>query len=134
MDDKNTREFAEKLMDAFKSGGVSALTDFYHADYVNQTPFPGAPTTLEGHVAFVTAAAPHLEFVSTETVEIVPGEDTLSILSKSRFRVKESGEDFEAFGFAVVRLKEGKIIENWGGYDPVGFAKMHDAGVVIPID
>ena len=133
MTDTNTRELAKQLMEAFNSGGPAALTEFYHPDYVNQTPFPGAPTTFEGHAAFVMAAAPHLEFLSTETIEIVPSDNSLSILSRSRYRAKASGEEFDAFGFAVVRLKDGKIIENWGGYDPVGMAKMNAAGVVIPI-
>lgn len=127
-----TRDFAERLMAAFQTGGVDALAEFYADDYVNRTPFPGAPTTLEGHAAFVMAAAPHLDFLSTETVEIVADGDSLSILSKNRFRAKKTGEEFDAFGFAVVRLRDCKIVENWGGYDPVGVYKMQEAGVEIP--
>ncbi|MEM8987646.1 MAG: nuclear transport factor 2 family protein [Pseudomonadota bacterium] len=129
MTPEETGNVVEKFLEAFKIGDLQAITDFYAPDYVNNTPFPGAPATYEGHAAFFKAAAPFLEFLSSETVDVVVGADSAAILSKGRYKVRESGEEFEAFGFAVVKFKDGKIVENWGGYDPVATFKMFEAGV-----
>ena len=132
MSPDNVREFVNRLLAAFAAGGIESLAEFYSPDYVNHTPFPGATNDLAGHAAFISAAAPHLEFLSNEPLEIVADEDKASVLTKSQFRARRTGEEFEAFGFSVVRFGNGKIIENWGGYDPIAVSRMMAAGVVIP--
>ncbi|MEM1048030.1 MAG: nuclear transport factor 2 family protein [Pseudomonadota bacterium] len=129
---KANHELVERLLAAFSHGGLEALAGFYSPDYVNRTPFPGAPTTLDGHAAFEEWARPHLEFVAMEPVEIVAGDNNATVLSRTRFRSRKTGEEFEAFGFAVLRIEDGLIVENWGGYDPVSVLRMQKAGVELP--
>jgi len=132
MSPEETRETVTRLLSAFDEGGIEALAAHYADDYVNHTPFPGASNDLAGHAAFLTAAAPHLEFLGSETLDIVADAGKAAVLSKSRFRVRASGEEFEATAFSIVRLCDGEVIENWGGYDPIAVARMIEAGVVLP--
>jgi len=111
---------------------MTKIEEFYSDNYVNHTPYPGAPSTFAGHAAFLEAAAPHLEFLSNEFIDVVAGDQNACVLSKSTFRQRKTGETFEAFGFAVLRIENGKISENWGGYDPVSVFKMYEAGVRMP--
>ena len=127
-----THDLIGRLLAAFQTGGLGAIAEFYSPDYVNRTPFPGAPDTLAGHAAYQDCIAPHLEMVAVEPVQIVAGEGTATVLTSTRFRIRASGDEFDAFGFAVLRIENGLIVENWGGYDPVAVFRMHEAGVRLP--
>ncbi len=131
---EETKDVVGRFLAAFKVGDMEAVAAFYAPDYVNHTPYPGAPSTFKGHAAFMMAAAPFLEFISNETVEVVIGAGNASILSKSRYRVRETGKEFDAFGLATFKLKDGLIIENWGGYDPVGAFNMFKSGIKMELN
>ena len=134
MTKEETQAFVDKFMASFDVGDMNAIASFYASDYVNRTPYPGAADDFAGHNAFVTAASPFLEFVSSDTIETIVGEGTATILSSNRFRIRESGEEFDAFGYAVIKLRDGLIVENWGGYDVVAAFKMFNAGVSVNAD
>lgn len=127
-----TRETIEGLLRAFEKGGLEQLADFYAPDYVNRTSLPGAPTTLDGHAAFEQWAARHLEFLGSETVHVITEGTRAAVLSRNRLRARATGEEFDAWGFAVVRVEDGKVVENWGGYDPVAVLHMQRAGMTLP--
>ena len=132
MSHASTQEVVENLLAAFQVGDLSTIAKFYAPDYVNRTPFPGAPSTLAGHAAFLDWAKPHLEFLEMEPVQVVSGDGNAAVLSRSRFRVRKTGEEFDAFGFAVLRVEDGLIVENWGGYDPIAVLRMREAGLELP--
>jgi ketosteroid isomerase-like protein len=54
------------------------------------------------------------------------------VLSRNPLRERETGEEFEARGFAVIRAEDGKIVENYGGYDPISVLRMQRAGMTLP--
>ena len=132
MGKESTCHLVGRLLAAFQAGGIAGIAEFYAPDYVNRTPFPGAPPTLAGHNAYEDCIARHLEMVTVETVQIVAGEDSAAVLTRTRFRVRSTGQEFDGFGFAVLRIDNGLIVENWGGYDPVAVFRMQQAGVELP--
>jgi ketosteroid isomerase-like protein len=132
MSSTDTRETIEALLRAFEEGGLEQLAGFYAPNYANRTPFPGAPSTLAGHAAFEQWAARHLEFLGSEPVHVIADETRAAVLSRNRLRARATGEEFDAFGFAVVCLEDGKVVENWGGYDPVAVLRMQRAGMTLP--
>ncbi|MEL6666488.1 MAG: nuclear transport factor 2 family protein [Pseudomonadota bacterium] len=129
MPSNNTKTVVDGLLAAFKMGDMSTIAEYYAPEYVNRTAFPGASEGFDGHAAFFMAAAPYLDFLSNETVDVIVSGESASILSKTRYRIKETSEEFEVFGFAMIKVKDGLIVENWGGYDPIGAFKMFEAGV-----
>ena len=132
MGQESTYTLVGRLLAAFQAGGTEAIARFYSPDYVNRTPFPGAPTTLAGHAAYQDCIARHLEIVTMAPEQIVAGDNSAAVLTRMRFRVRGTGQEFDAFGFAVVRIENGLIVENWGGYDPVAVFRMRQAGVELP--
>jgi len=121
----------------WNTGDISVIDEIVAEDYVDHSPAPGAPTGREGIKAGVSgfrAAFPDAHFAITDMIAegdkvVVP--QTFTGTHQGEFHgAPATGNQVTFKGIFIYRIKDGKIVERWAGYDTLSF--MIQLGAVPP--
>ncbi len=111
------------------------VDELFAPDYVHHDPFPGMSPDREGtkrSFSLVQTAFPDAEF---EIEEVVAGEDKAAVRWTLRgthegewLGIPPTGRRFEIPGMHMIRIHDGKIVEEWRNGDRL--AMMQQLGVI----
>ncbi len=127
MSEQESTAIAQQAYDNFKTGNIEALLDQLSDDITWQlpemdgVPLGGIRTGREGVADFFVTLARDQEVIEFEPREFVAQGDKVVSLGHYKWRVKETGREFESDFVHVFTIRDGKI---------VGFREHFDSAVV----
>jgi steroid delta-isomerase-like uncharacterized protein len=120
---------------AHNTRDLNLVDELLAPDYVHHDPFPGMPPDREGakqSFTLVQTAFPDAEF---EVEEVVAGESGAAVRWTLRgthegkwLGIPPTGRRFEIPGMHMIRIQNGKIVEEWRNADRL--AMMQQLGVI----
>ena len=121
------RALMEQFWVAYNAGDADTiLTDIFSPDFVNHTPAPGFPTTGQGLVETMLFFASSFPDQAATVEEIVVEGDLVASRvivtgthEGSAYGIPATGRTVVYGGLTIVRIANGKMVENWGFYDQV---------------
>src|SRR6266446_3230261 len=127
MSEQESTAIAQQAYDNFKTGNIEALLDQLSDDITWQlpemdgVPLGGIRTGREGVADFFVTLARDQEVIEFEPREFVAQGDKVVSLGHYKWRVKETGREFESDFVHVFTIRDGQI---------VGFREHFDSAVV----
>ena len=127
MSEQESTAIAQQAYDNFKTGNIEALLDQLSDDITWQlpemdgVPLGGIRTGREGVADFFVTLARDQDVIEFEPREFVAQGDKVVSLGHYKWRVKETGREFESDFVHVFTIRDGKI---------VGFREHFDSAVV----
>lgn len=127
MSEQENTAIAQQAYNNFKTGNIQALLDQMSADITWQLPdVPGVPlagrrTGRDGAADFFATVARDQEVVEFEPREFVAQGDKVVSLGYYKWRVKETGREFESDFVHIFTIRDGKV---------AGFREHFDTAVV----
>lgn len=115
MGEHENTAIAQQGYQNFQTGDITALLAQMSDDVVWELPdiegvrLSGTRTGLEGVADFFTTLTADQEGISFEPREFVAQNDKVVCLGNYRWRVKETGRDFESDFVHVFTIRDGKI-------------------------
>ncbi len=137
-------EIAAKIQrageEAWYQGNVDALDQVYAADYVShRPPFPDA-NGLEAVKQYIAGTRQAYSEIQATYEDWTAEEDRISYRYSMRLKhtgqsptlpIPPTGKELTLQGCVVVRVKDGKVVEEWEYSDYLGF--LQQLGVVPPL-
>lgn len=123
--------------DIWSKGNLTAIDELFAADFVSH--YPGGPThDRESYKQWVTMQFAAFSDVHCTVDDMVVEEDKVvvrwtwrGIHSKGEYmEIAPTGKQVTITGISILRIVGGKIAEEWGNSDDLGF--MQQLGVVPP--
>jgi len=128
MSEQENIAVVQQAYNNFKTGNIGALVDQMSDDVVWQLPeiknvaIAGKRTGRDGVADFFATVARDQEVLEFEPREIVAQNDKVVSLGHYKWRVKETGRDFESDFVHIFTIRDGKI---------AGFREHFDSAVVV---
>jgi steroid delta-isomerase-like uncharacterized protein len=122
-----------RLMDAiWNERRLEVLDDIVASDYVRHDPaFPGEVRGPGGFKQYVLAMCTPFPDARVSIEDVIAEGDRMAI--RWIFQGKHSGEfmgipatgkDLALTGISIIRIRDGKIVEGWDGYDALGMLRQ----------
>ena len=128
------RRYFQAIDEACEAGNADIIDDFLAPDFVEHNPFPGIPPTRDGwkqaFMQFVNGA-PGYHVVADLVAEDDKVVGRITAYGKHEgelFGIPRTGKEIRVTGFAMWRIRDGRIVEHWHETDQLGL--MQQLGVV----
>ncbi len=122
----------------WSKGNLEAIDELLATDFVFNYPTAGAAPDREGYKKTVTEMFGPLDDVHSTTEDMVVEEDKIVVRwtwcgthNKGEYMgIAPTGKQVTITGISILRIVGGKIVEEWGEMDNLGF--MEQLGVFPP--
>jgi steroid delta-isomerase-like uncharacterized protein len=122
-----------RLMEAiWNERRLEVVDEIVASDYVRHDPaFPGEVRGPEGFKQYVMAMCTPFPDARISIEDVIAEGDRMAV--RWIFRGKHSGEflgipatgkNLALTGISIIRIREGKIVEGWDGYDALGMLRQ----------
>lgn len=115
------RQFTEQV---FNQGNLDSIDQFLAPDYVNHTTPPNFPRGPAGTKAFISMFRAGFPDLSVNIDDMIAEDDKVVIRHTTRgthsgmfLGMPPTGRVVQVFGVDIVRIVDGKIVEDWGIID-----------------
>lgn len=132
---EDNKAVARVFFDEFSKGNLEAVADLMADDHVFHFPLLPGPVDKIGHVAGQTgvkAAFPDYHMEVTE--QVAEGDMVFNRLHITGTHLGEfmgrpgTGRSFEMSTFNIMRIRDGKVVDEWDEFDTLGF--LDQLGIV----
>ncbi|MEM8902778.1 MAG: nuclear transport factor 2 family protein [Actinomycetota bacterium] len=96
---------------------LSDIAEAYAPDYVNHTG-PDGPGGFDTHAAWMERIGAFADVTSMDVLAVFGDGEWACVLSRTMFSPKGADAPIAGIGMTVMRVVDGAIVENWGGYEP----------------
>jgi predicted ester cyclase len=128
----NKAVVARLTRELFNDGGdVGAADELLAEDFVDRTPAAGSSGDRESYKQRALAMRGPFTEIRTTSDELIAEGDLVAERWTSRFRhtgdfmgLPPTGAEVEIPGFAMYRLRDGRVVEYWGLSDAMGLMQQ----------
>jgi predicted ester cyclase len=128
---EDNKRIVREAEDAWNAGDLDRAFGYFSPDYVENSPFPGLPPTIDGVKQLLTAfrgAFPD----GHVTIDLMVAEgDTVAYHSTARgthqaefMGIQPTYRSVEVAAIHMHRLADGLIVEHWGQSDSLGLMRQ----------
>jgi predicted ester cyclase len=138
MSEENTAIVERLTRELFNDGGdIDVADELLADDFVDHTPAAGSAGDRESYKQRAAIMRGPFSDIRTVSEEIVAEGDLVAERWRSSFThsaefmgISPSGRSVEILGFAMYRIRDGKVVEFWGLSDSLGL--MEQLGALHP--
>jgi steroid delta-isomerase-like uncharacterized protein len=122
-----------RLMDAiWNEHRLEVVDDLVAGDYVRHDPaFPGEVRGPEGFKQYVMAMCTPFPDARVSIEDVIAEGDRMAIRWVFQGKhlgeflgITATGKDLALMGISIIRIRDGKIVEGWDGYDALGMLRQ----------